>query len=246
MAGSAYGFPGTDAKRLTGDRARTRDGVGGHFEEVSPRSGPRTIEAPDRHGQRQQEDQMAKKSKKGKKAKKAKKAVVAKKAKKSAKKASKKAAKKSAKKAAKKGAKKSAKKAAKKSKAAAPKKAAKKSAAKKRKAAAEARRLPRRSPRWRRQNRSPRRHRRRAGLPPSRPRPHGGPARPTAAITTRRSPAGHKVSRGRSVHRCGLFREGLFPSDRSRIFTGRLIRKGRRPAWSPVLLFPIPLVAPTA
>ena len=51
------------------------------------------FEALDRHGQRQQEDQMAKKSKKGKKAKKAKKAVVAKK--KSAKKASKKAAKKS-------------------------------------------------------------------------------------------------------------------------------------------------------
>ena len=170
----------------------------------------RLFEALDRHGQPQQEDQMAKKSKKGKKAKKAKKAVVAKK--KSAKKASKKAAKKSAKKAAKKGAKKSAKKAtkkaAKKSKAAAPKKAAKKSPAKKR-GRLPSPPLPSRSPRWLRQSRSPNRPRHRAGLRRSRPRPHGGRAPPTAAITARRSPAWNDVSKGRSVHRCGLFRGPL-------------------------------------
>ena len=161
------------------------------------------FEALDRYGQRQQEDQMAKKSKKGKKAKKAKKAVVAKK--KSAKKASKKAAKKSAKKAAKKGAKKSAKKAAKKSGGCA-EEGRKEEPGEEKEGGCQARRSQGGARGGGARARNPRR--RRAGLPPSRPHPHGGPARPTAATTTRRSPVGTTFRKGRSVHRCGLFRAG--------------------------------------
>ena len=100
MAGSASGFLGSNAMRSPGDSAPDKGWSGRALRGSAAPVWPTDYSKRSTHGQRQQEDQMAKKSKKGKakKAKKAKKAVVAKK--KSAKKASKKAAKKSAKKAA--------------------------------------------------------------------------------------------------------------------------------------------------
>ena len=163
------------------------------------------FEALDRHGQRQQEDQMAKKSKKGKKAKKAKKAVVAKK--KSAKKASKKAAKKSAKKAAKKGAKKSAKKAAKKSKARPHRRRPQRRARQRKGRRLPSPPLPRRSPRWRRQSRNARTGAE-LGYPGAVHTLMG------VRLVQRRRPQldgrlpGTTFRKGRSVHRCGLFRAG--------------------------------------
>ena len=165
---------------------------------------------------------MAKKSKKGKKAKKAKKAVVAKKksAKKASKKAAKKSAKKSAKKAAKKSAKKAAKKAAKKSKAAAPKKAAKKSPAKKKKAAAKPA-APKPGPDGCAGAGARIGARPELGYPGAVRPVMGVRARPTAATSTRRSPAGTRFRKAAASTAAAFFVRAV-RGDRMPYFHGQV------------------------